>query len=812
MALRSIKSNRARSAILMSAILLASFLVFALITVGATYVKMNQKQTIRLMGGDYDAILYGLTKEQRTSCENNPDISLSGIEAVAGYVKETAQDKTPDVGLLWADDVFWEKIKPPAVEWMKGSYPKQADEVLVTQNALKECGMEQLRVGDSFVMTYSTPKGDATKEFRISGMWSGYGGEKVFYVSKSFYEMSGQDLASVSSGRYYMCFEKPVVSQKAQAEFIENMNLSKKQRLFFVGENGPMARVLLGVIGLVAVTCLCAYLIIYNILYLIVVGNIRYYGLLQTIGMTGRQITGFIRIQMLYMGAGGLCGGLILGSVVSFGVVPGVIKSLGIRSGQVEVAFHPFILCLTILITVITLYIGGRKPIKIAAKVSAMEALTYSSVPTSKKTKRVQKGGIVWRLAKEQITKDKKKAFVVMLSLGASLSVFLCVVTLLESQDSRTVISNLLEHDFVVENETLGKEEKEEWQQTLTDQVLSQMGETKGVTAVFPQLSAEIVVPWEPEFSDMWMREFYDVWMEEPYEDAIEEYKSFPQNFGSFLVGIDERKFDSLNKTLKTPIDREKFLAGETCVLFQNELTFSLKQVKGKSLYCAPYDTPDQIQSFEIAGFTDERYFNSSLIGFPPTVIVADHAVKAFTSNWFVQKAAILYEEEYDAKTEQDVLSVLQNSDYPKDFSYESKIEHEKSIKKAQGNMMEIGIGMVFILMVIGSLNYVNTVSGSIQSRQAEFELLGNVGMTDRQIKKMLVTEGLIFAIGSLLIMGTAGLGVTYLIFQATNYNQVVFSVPLLPVAGMVFFVTMICIWIPLFIRRRVEKNAFNRG
>ena len=44
--------------------------------------------------------------------------------------------------------------------------------------------------------------------------------------------------------------------------------------------------------GLIAVTCLCAYLLIYNIMYLSLAGKVRYYSLLQTVGMTEKQEMG----------------------------------------------------------------------------------------------------------------------------------------------------------------------------------------------------------------------------------------------------------------------------------------------------------------------------------------------------------------------------------------------------------------------------------------------------------------------------------------------------------------------------------------
>ena len=70
--------------------------------------------------------------------------------------------------------------------------------------------------------------------------------------------------------------------------------------------------------------------------------------------------------------------------------------------------------------------------------------------------------------------------------------------------------------------------------------------------------------------------------------------------------------------------------------------------------------------------------------------------------------------------------------------------------------------------------------------------------MTDRQRKRMLVTEGLIFAVGSLLITATAGLVVTYAVYQSMNYMQVPFVVPVWSAAGMAVFIAAVCAGIPV--------------
>ena len=76
---------------------------------------------------------------------------------------------------------------------------------------------------------------------------------------------------------------------------------------------------------------------------------------------------------MLIVGAGGIVLGIAGGCGISFFVIPSLVKAFGIRD-KVQVVFHPVIFVLTILLVVATIYIGSRKPAKIAVTVSPIEA------------------------------------------------------------------------------------------------------------------------------------------------------------------------------------------------------------------------------------------------------------------------------------------------------------------------------------------------------------------------------------------------------------------------------------------------------
>ena len=128
--------------------------------------------------------------------------------------------------------------------------------------------------------------------------------------------------------------------------------------------------------------------------------------------------------------------------------------------------------------------------------------------------------------------------------------------------------------------------------------------------------------------------------------------------------------------------------------------------------------------------------------------------------------------------------------------------------KKAQGNMMEAGIGAALILALIGVMNYINTFVGNIQNRRVEIAVLESIGMTGRQVKKMLLLEGFLYAAGAWGVTAVLGTAMTYMIYQSMNYMDADFMIPLLPVLGMMALSAAVCVSVPAAAYRKIEKEG----
>ena len=100
-----------------------------------------------------------------------------------------------------------------------------------------------------------------------------------------------------------------------------------------------------------------------------------------------------------------------------------------------------------------------------------------------------------------------------------------------------------------------------------------------------------------------------------------------------------------------------------------------------------------------------------------------------------------------------------------------------------------------------------STMTGNIQSRQTELAILESVGMTEKQMRRMLIIEGLLFAGISLFLTATIGTAVTYYLYQSMNYRGVPFMIPVFPVFIMAVIVVVVCVAVPLIVERLIGRK-----
>ena len=138
---------------------------------------------------------------------------------------------------------------------------------------------------------------------------------------------------------------------------------------------------------------------------------------------------------------------------------------------------------------------------------------------------------------------------------------------------------------------------------------------------------------------------------------------------------------------------------------------------------------------------------------------------------------------------------------------YLSKYEDMKIIQNSRDGMYEIGAIISLLLLLVGTLNYINTMASSIQNRKLTFSIMESVGMARKQIKKLLIREGILYVGGSVFITLTIGTGITYFVFQSMNNMKIPFTIPAVPLLCAVLLVMAIGILTPIITYQKILKK-----
>ena len=128
---------------------------------------------------------------------------------------------------------------------------------------------------------------------------------------------------------------------------------------------------------------------------------------------------------------------------------------------------------------------------------------------------------------------------------------------------------------------------------------------------------------------------------------------------------------------------------------------------------------------------------------------------------------------------------------------YERRVEMRDYLVTAD----VLGTGLSVILLLVGVMNFVNTMVVNVSTRRYELAILESVGMTKRQIKRMLSMEGCYYWGVSFSLVATIGTAIyimLYVIFSKVAFYAV-FSYPLIPLVLVSGLVLLICVIVPIW-------------
>ena len=812
---RSLKSNKIRNLFAIVAIALTTFMISSVFSIGLSFAKNYNIMNLRLQGSTATITLLNPTDDQVKKITNLDLFNSVGKEINIGKVslENLTKNKTKII-IKYNDKESFKKQIIPCISNIKGSYPQKENEVMMSKKALDFLGKGNAKIGDKINIPCKINSKIYNKEFILSGYYTDYSVmEDTGYilVSKKFVEDNKLDL---NNNTTIFMDVKSKYKNSANDILNKEIKLNSNQKFSYNYDiSQDLSSTLLSTVAVVSIIILfiilSGYLLIYNVVYIGVNGDINFYGLLKTIGTSPKQIKKIVRGQVLRLSLIGIPIGLILGLLVSFGIVPITMSTIfagtEVSAMPRDVSFNPIIFILATLFSLLTVMISCKKPAKIAGNISPTEALRYTGITSkkSKKNRKSTKGGKLYKMAWYNVFREKKRAFVVFLSLFMGIMTFLSVNTFLSSISVENYISNYVKSDFTIQN-------IDNVDDKIDEQFIKEIQNIKGVKNINISKESNLQIDMNDDVILPALKSIYERYNtgDEELNKYLESIKKDPSLLKASVVGIDDDLVDKLNDSLKNKIDVKSFKKGKVALVddwYYN--TDVYKKISGD--LTIRNDKFNTSSTFNTIMIDDNKQLLPSGLPAPlgvPTIYISNEALEKIDKNANINLLYINVDKKYEVA----INTKLKKISDKRGLYFESRSESTAEFKKSQMVMNILGGGIGVILILIGILNFINIMITGVNSRLKELAVLESIGMTKKQIKKMLTLEGLYYALITTGFIFTIGMAIIYAVSELTkniaDYAKFVF--PTLPLIFLIIIIFAVCLITPSLVFKISSKQS----
>lgn len=820
------KADRKRNLLLSGIIALTIAVLFVIMSLAKGRILAENIRGIRENGSAAAVVLENASEEQYQQL-----LELNYISDV-GVVKDFGHGYRNERYFLTCSvvrEADFQKILAPAFEDMEGNYPQAVDEVMLSLRILSSLGIEEPEIGMEIPLYIvrndwlSSGAEDIQMNFRLSGYYRDYvsSWEKLptAYFSEALLREQGIALfpgnALIVSDQIWMDRDQ------VEKRFYQDLDMRDEQSLWVVNEGSrkalqSMAGGFFAAFTEILLIILSMNLVLYNIFS---VGISRYkkqYGLLKVIGATPKQIKGVFFLQGARILLPGIIAGVLLGSIIVRLAVPGLVTQMVLAgTGKAkDLAIYSWRLlvlsvCLGVLGAIASLMYCIRRII-ILSPVECLGSENISSVSPQKH--KSSKGCEIREISWRNLFRNRKKMLLSIGSLFLGIEVTLLSTVIIEGLDQTNRIEQRPDFEIGITKdavrdyiytaawhyETIGHEllpqELIDSIAVITEAADEDMVECTGSYGVFDRDSMSMR-PRQLSYRNdvdiitgLTVQIVPDAWVKE-LRNYVERYRLhidmdlFQGGKGFLLLHSHE-----LSQQQQTETDK---VIGE-------KLSGILSQSGGKE--------------FEL---TCSGYLDTTEKGFPPLNMPWEgkNLNYIIISNATAEQLGItphVYSVSFDVNPQQEPeikrkLQELLAGWNQETESYTSYYLTAKSdiLAEEQSYILAVKVVMgVFngVLMLFAVLGYCNIVITGILERRMEFAIMRSIGMTRKQLKKMLIWEGVFYScciLGLLVSLGNVVLFVTG-ILMSRNTLYFVFHFPALELLCFLILLFGISIGIPL--------------
>ena len=564
----------------------------------------------------------------------------------------------------------------------------------------------------------------------------------------------------------------------------------------------------LGLLGCTALLILVGNcLFVSNILSLSVQHDIRFYGMLKTLGTSPRQLRTLVRAKAILAALAGLVPGMLAAMLLCLEVVPRALETLSndnMSAMPRTVVFYPVIFLGTILFVALTVALSSWKPARLAGKISPMQALSYTGLPGGRRGKAGRRTGLR-SMALHNVFRQKKQALRVFASLTLG-AVLILAVNSVFHLDMPEYDTNGYDITIYSSGET-NPEEDSVFAQILNHSAMEAITQLDGIeemeitreSALYMQSDPAVLWP----YAKQWARH---VSKDDPaaVEERMEAYQAGAGEFElTHAVTLELSALEEYNQTAEQPVDLDAFAAGDILLVSgwaeEEEPPEDFSGMVGQTLSIRGRD--GQVQSFTIGGVERgdiDLEISANGTGHVPGVLVSQAGMDRINPDADIRNICISAQEGQLMTLDQAIQEIVAVA--PSLMEYVSAAQAQADYAHNQQTVALVGNGVCILMVLMGLMNYVNVMAASVQTRRRELAMMESLGMTRRQLRAMVMWEGGIYAVLSSVLF-LAGCGILWAAFSDTHIDAGVlafsFVWPPRLVVGLVLALLVLCPCIP---------------
>ena len=826
---RVFRQNKGRNFVAVFAILLTTLMFTTLFVLAQSISENMVVMNFRQSGYDAQASFKQITEEEVKKIKNHEEVKEVGESLVLGLA-ENEKLAGRQVEIRWADELYASHSFAAPVT---GHMPEKENEVAVGVEVLDRLGIPH-KLGEkvtlqwrkdlqSFEVTEST--------FTLCGFWDDNMSSYASYawVSKEFaqemikgVENPKDQILGTRMAQVHLKSTKNIEDTMNRIlgdtglenlEYGVNLAYSPEMGVQAVQESLPMYASMLLVF-------VAGYLIIYNIFQISVSADIQFYGKLKTLGTTKKQIKKLIYGQANRLCLIGIPLGLLLGWLLGKKLVPALISW---AEGTAVVSVNPLIFLGSAVFAWLTVMISCLRPARIAGKISPVEALRYcdAETRTKKKKKKRPQTVTVAQMAWANLWRNKKRTVTVLLSLTLALVLLSAFYAKNAAFDMNIYLEELAIADFQFDD--ADSEERvngyDPLESTVDEALLEKLWKLPGKTGEGRAYSREISMTlsdnavknmknyYTAEVLQEWAS--YDKAGAEGCEQAMETKEVRAEIWGIEGIPLESQTKESY--LLNGTFDKDKFATGKY-ILAEGPGT----EEKGVTMptYSVGEKVEIQGETFEVmavtaplVSVTEGASEKGNKNGYSMKFLLPADVFSGLWPDSTVRKFYVNVDTEKVLEAEEQVQAYLRETGNSSNLTSKNTIaqQYEKETRSSavMGNAISI------IIAIVGILNFINSMVTSVVSRRKEFAMIQSVGMGKKQLRKMLVLEGLYYA-GLTLTASYlfSSLVVGIVIRGMTQGGMTSFHFTLFPLVICTPLLVAFAVAVPYFCFRNLEKQS----